>query len=133
MCSSDLEWVGPVFDAAGLSARYQESRIFVYPSVASHGEASPLAPLEAMAEGCPALVSDLECFRDYVSPGRNGWTFDHRGGNPARNLARVLKEILARPDALADAGALARQTALNFSLAEVSKKYLTDFEEVVRT
>ena len=59
--------VGPVFEQAGLMEFYRSASLFVYPTLAEKGEALPIAPLEALAMGCPALVSSLECFTDYSS------------------------------------------------------------------
>src|SRR5437868_7628952 len=37
-----------------------------------------LAPLEAMADGCAVLVSNLDCFHDFIRDGETGFIFDHR-------------------------------------------------------
>ncbi len=56
---NQIDWVGSVFDSSKLQDYYSKAALFVYPSLADKGEASPLAPLEAMAYGCPALVSTI--------------------------------------------------------------------------
>ncbi len=68
----EVEWVGPVFEPRRLHGYYREASLFVYPSLAEKGETFGLAPLEAMAQGCPAVVSGLECFRDFIEDGVNG-------------------------------------------------------------
>ena len=55
----------------------------------------PVAPLEAMANGCVPLVSSLDCFRDYIQDGMNGFVFDHRHGDPIQNLATQMTDLLA--------------------------------------
>jgi glycosyltransferase involved in cell wall biosynthesis len=125
-----IEWVGPVFDSARLSSYYQDSSFFVYPSVAGRGEASPLAPLEAMAEGCPPVVSSLECFRDYIEPGTNGWTFDERARQGSPDLASILKTIVGDKNMLRAARGGALQTAERFALPKIANRYLDDFQEI---
>ncbi len=89
-----VEWTGPIFDEKNLTAEYRSAMLFVYPSVAETGEALPVAPLEAMANGCAPLVSNLLCFRDYIEDGVNGFVFDHRGENAQKTLAERLEAVL---------------------------------------
>jgi glycosyltransferase involved in cell wall biosynthesis len=126
-----VDWVGPVFDAEALTNHYRRSSLFVYPSIAGKGEASPLAPLEAMAEGCPTIVSSLECFRDYLRPGSNGWTFDETAPDTAAELAATLTLAMSDDEKITAARKDALTTADRFSLANVASAYLQDFQEVL--
>lgn len=126
-----LEFREPAFDQAALREMYESTALFVYPSLAEKGETFGLAPLEAMAAGCPALVSGLECFREFIEDGTNGWTFDHRTEDSARALGTKLAEILGNPLNRAEASIRARATAERFSLNRVAKLYLEDFAELV--
>ncbi|MGA8670950.1 MAG: glycosyltransferase family 4 protein, partial [Terracidiphilus sp.] len=128
---NSVEWIGPVFDAKQLSAHYQQSSFLVYPSVAGRGEASPLAPLEAMAEGCPAVVSSLGCFRDYIRPGQNGWTFDESSPDRVTNLAATLRSVVSDPRTMEKVRAEAFQTAQSLGLSQIADRYLSDFQELV--
>jgi glycosyltransferase involved in cell wall biosynthesis len=128
---NSVEWVGPVFDAERLSAHYQKSSVFVYPSLAGRGEASPLAPLEAMAEGCPTVVSSLECFRDYIKPGCNGWTFDENAQDRVADLAKTLRSVMSDGGMLRKVREDAFRTAQRFSLSNIADLYMNDFEEVI--
>jgi glycosyltransferase involved in cell wall biosynthesis len=131
-CIEDsVDWVGPVFDSERLKDHYRRSSIFVYPSVAGKGEASPLAPLEAMAEGCPTVVSSLECFRDYLQPGLNGWTFDVDAPDKAAELATTLSLAISNEAKLGAARRDALRTARRFSLENVASAYLQDFQELL--
>jgi glycosyltransferase involved in cell wall biosynthesis len=125
-----IDWVGPVFDPAKLSSYYQDASFFVYPSTAGRGEALPLAPLEAMAEGCPPVVSSLECFRDYMEPGVNGWTFDERARGGSTDLAGTLQKIVNDKGILRAARDAALQTAERFALPKIANRYLNDFQEI---
>jgi glycosyltransferase involved in cell wall biosynthesis len=123
-------WAGPVFEAARLHTYYREAALFVYPSLAEKGETFGLAPLEAMAQGAPALVSNLDCFRDFIDDGINGYVFDHRSADPARTLAAKLRELMNDAPRLAQAARCAHQTAGEFSLERIAGQYLEDFESL---
>jgi glycosyltransferase involved in cell wall biosynthesis len=88
-----IEWVGPVFDDKNLAREYLKASIFVYPSIAEKGETFGLAPLESMAYGCVPIVSDLECFKDFITNRKNGLVFNHRQ-NAAHNLSLSLKHLM---------------------------------------
>ena len=60
-----------------------------------------------MAAGSAVIVSDLQCFNDYLEDGVTGLQFDHRGADPAARLAAKLALLIAEPERLqkiADAG-----------------------------
>lgn len=126
-----VEWAGPVFDSAELAGFYRRASLFLYPSLAELGEASPVAPLEAMANGCPPLVSDLACFRDLITFDADGFVFDHRATDPAAALARKLEDLMGDPRRLSDAGAAAAQRARDFSIGRIAELYLDDFESLL--
>jgi len=85
-----IKWVGPIYNTQDLFYEYQSASIFVYPSLSENGEAMGLAPLEAMAFGAVPIVSSLKCFQDFIIPGVNGLTFDHRSPNASLNLAKAI-------------------------------------------
>lgn len=123
-----FEWLGPVFEESELIRRYQSAAVFVYPSIAEEGEALPVAPLEAMANGCVPLVSRLACFEDYVEDGVTGFVFDHRARNPEKSLAERLAVILeTEVDALGKMGEAAREQVAQFAVEPVAGRYLADF------
>jgi len=88
-----IEWVGGVFDDKILAKEYQNASIFVYPSIAETGETFGLAPLESMAYGCIPIVSDLNCFKDFISDGNNGFAFNHRQ-NAVINLTHKIINVI---------------------------------------
>jgi glycosyltransferase involved in cell wall biosynthesis len=92
-----IEWVGPIYDEHRLQAEYLHASLFVYPSLAAHGEAMPIAPLEAMAYGVVPIVSALPCFGQYIKHGLNGLIFEHSSGDPVISLARLLVELASDP------------------------------------
>jgi glycosyltransferase involved in cell wall biosynthesis len=125
------EFAGPIFDQQALAAAYQRAAVFVYPSLAETGEALPVAPLEAMAAGCATVVSALQCFADYVDDGRTGLVFDHRGGDPAADLAAKLARLIAEPDLLPRIAANGRRIAENFGVAPIAARMIDDFNTLL--
>ncbi len=129
---AQLTWAGKIFDPAALTAQYRSAQLFIYPSVAETGEALPVAPLEAMANGCAPIVSGLACFRDYIADNVNGFVFDHRAPEPARALAARLEEVLQLPaEEVRRIGQAAQAKAEEFSVENVASRYLEDFESLL--
>lgn len=130
--AAHIEWVGFIGDAADLKNRLLKAGLFIYPTIAAKGEASPVAPLEAMGCGCPVLVSDLDCFRGAIEERKTGFVFDALASDPVSELARRLEE-LARDDVLR------REVAQNgwrqagtLALGKIVDLYLKDFALVLR-
>jgi glycosyltransferase involved in cell wall biosynthesis len=128
--SDKVEWLGPIFDEAELSRQYRSATIFAYPSLAETGEAFPVAPIEAMANGCVPLVSNLDCFHDYIEEGVTGFVFDRRGGDKALGDRLVHLLQLGRDDLL-KIGDAARAKAAEFALEPVAQRYLDDFASLL--
>lgn len=126
-----VEWAGPIFEPARLAERYRAASLFFYPSLAERGETFGLAPLEAMSHGCPALVSALACFRDFVVEDENGFVFDHRAADPAAALAARLVALSRDPSALARAGVAARAQSRAFLPGPIAELYLQDFASLL--
>jgi glycosyltransferase involved in cell wall biosynthesis len=89
-----IRFLGPVFKAEPLIHHYREAAIFAYPSLAESGETFGLAPLEAMSYGCVPVVSNLACFRDFITPETNGLIFNHSSPDPASDLANSLQRLI---------------------------------------
>lgn len=129
---SPVEWTGPVFGSEALVEHYRNSDVFVYPSLAERGETFGLAPLEAMAFGCPPIVSGLECFQDFVTHAENGMIFDHRetNGDPVERLAETMAHLVEDQNVRTTLGRQGFDTARRFSAANIAEQFLADFEEV---
>ena len=128
-----IDWVGPEFDEQRLYAYYREASLFVYPSLAERGETFGVAPLEAMASGCPPIVSDLACFKDFVRDEENGFVFDHRAADPVASLADKMRAVVSAPphriDEVRDS---AVRTGRNYTLERIAAMYLADIAAAVR-
>ncbi len=121
-----VDWLGFVQDEV-LNAICRRASIFVYPSIAEKGESFGLAPLEAMAQGCPAIVSQLGCFRDFIEDGVTGLTFDHRSADPAQALCAQITR-LAQDDALRQRLAVQGYAkAQEFTKDKIATRYEEDF------
>ena len=127
----DCEFLGPIFDQDALIGEYQRGGVFVYPSLAEAGESLGLAPLEAMATGCAAIVSDLRCFDDYIEDGVTGLRFDHRGADPADALAAQLARLIGSPEFLQQVAAAGRDMAGNFRTSAIARRMLDDFTSLL--
>jgi glycosyltransferase involved in cell wall biosynthesis len=75
---------------------------------ASTSDGSSVSLMEALACGCPALVSDIAGNREWVEPERHGWRF--RVGDLA-DLERKLLQAFAERDRLSVMGKAARELA----------------------
>jgi glycosyltransferase involved in cell wall biosynthesis len=89
----NVEWMGPIFDDKILAKEYSRASFFVYPSVAEKGETFGLAALEAMSHSCIPIVSNLECFKDFIYNCQNGFTFNH-DNNAVKNLQTILNTAI---------------------------------------
>jgi glycosyltransferase involved in cell wall biosynthesis len=126
-----IEWLGAIYDDQQLQQHFQHASIFVYPSMADQGEAMPIAPLEAMACGAVTIVSDLACFRDFITPGVNGQVFNHRAADPASLLANTFLELAADPDQRAALSQSALAVRQSHHPATIASAFLRCFNELI--
>jgi glycosyltransferase involved in cell wall biosynthesis len=127
-----VDWLGPVFDPVRLASIYRRASIFVYPSLADHGETFGLAPLEAMSHGCATVVSELPCFHDFIQDRLDGLFFNHLGDQPERLLANRLMELMRDEPHRARIGAAALRKAKGYELGRVANLFLEDFRSILR-
>ncbi len=125
------EFTGPVFDQDALIREYRSCSVFVYPSLAERGESFGLAPLEAMAAGCATIVSDLDCFDDFIEHEVTGLKFDHRGADAAAVLASQLARLATHPGLLEQMAAAGQRAARKFQSAAIAARMIEDFTSLV--
>jgi glycosyltransferase involved in cell wall biosynthesis len=75
---------------------------------ASHSDGTSISLLEAMACGCPVLVSDIPGNREWVEQGVNGWLFPD---GDAQALAQAINQAVEQRNRLSEMGKAARRTA----------------------
>ncbi|MEB3302871.1 MAG: glycosyltransferase family 4 protein [Cyanobacteriota bacterium] len=127
-----IEWLGPIYTEKELIGQYQQSAIFVYPSLAGQGEALPVAPLEAMACGAVPIVSDLACFRDYITPGVNGLVFNQCDTDPTARLAEKILILAGDPESRASLAEAALSVRQSHHPATIATEFLRCFEEMLQ-
>jgi glycosyltransferase involved in cell wall biosynthesis len=126
-----VEFIGPVFDLVHLSELYREADLFCYPSLAEKGEAMPVAPLEAMASGIVPVVSNIECFRDFIIPEENGFVFDHRAPDPVQALTVTIDKLVSQVSLFRTAGDRAAKVAAGFGFTSIGARFLDDFASLI--
>jgi glycosyltransferase involved in cell wall biosynthesis len=129
--SLPIEWLGPIYHEQQLQQHYLQAAMFVYPSLAEQGETFGLAPLEAMACGAVPIVSDLACFRDFITPGVNGQVFNHRAADPATLLANRFLELAADPGQRAALSQSALAVRQSHHPATIAAAFLRCFDELI--
>lgn len=127
-----IEFAGPIYDIETLNQEYQQASLFLYPSLAERGETFGLAPLEAMAWGCVPVVSDLDCFKDFIDHNVNGLIFDHRSPDPVSTLAAHLTYITSRPDVIQSISERAIGVRISHSPQAIARMFLEDFSAVAK-
>ncbi len=127
-----IEWLGPIYGEQELLQHYQCASLFAYPSLAERGETFGLAPLEAMACGVVPIVSDLACFRDFITPGLNGQVFNHRAADPAAELAQQIFTLARDPERRSSMSEGALAVRESHHPATIAMEFLHCFEELVQ-
>ncbi|WP_308547902.1 glycosyltransferase family 4 protein [uncultured Parabacteroides sp.] len=124
----DITFVEPIADADQLAKTIASCDIYCYPSVAENGETFGVAPLEAMALGRPVIVSDLDCFKDFVENRINGFVFDHRCERAVELLGEQIERLIKNDKLCRDIGHRASETAMRFCSANIANLYIQDFK-----
>jgi glycosyltransferase involved in cell wall biosynthesis len=126
------EFFGPLFDSVQLEEQYRRAKIFVYPSIAEKGESFGLAPLEAMAYGVVPVVSDLDCFRDFIVEGVNGFFFDWRTQEASDNLSLVIVSLAKNSSLLQRAAEEAKKVRSSHNTQTIAAIFLADFDTLCK-
>lgn len=96
----------------------------------SYAEAFAMAPLEAMAQGCPTVYSTLGSGPELIDDGRDGLLVDP--ADPAA-VAAAVNRLLANPPFAARLGDAGRRKVLdNFSTAAILHQNLDFYDECRR-
>lgn len=130
-CSDRVVFAGSIFDPAELEKTFRSARLFVYPSLAERGESFGLAPLEAMTHGCAVLVSNLECFSDFIRDGETGFVFDHRAADPSESLRQKMEAIVTDELLFARVAASGHDKSVEYSPERVADQFIADFSSLV--
>ncbi len=127
-----LELPGGVADPRALADELRAADIYCYPSIAARGEASPVAPLEAMACGLPPVVADLPQYAAYIRHDETGLVFA-RGDDEIDRLADHLATLAGDPELRKRLSQAAIEAAGRYGLEEIADRYLDDFADSIQT
>jgi glycosyltransferase involved in cell wall biosynthesis len=111
---------------------FRDARLFVYPSLAKRGESFGLAPLEAMTHGCAVVVSNLDCFSDFIRDGETGFVFDHRSTSPVESLRQKIDNIMSNEAALSRVAEAGQRKSAEYSLPRVADRFIADFSSLIQ-
>lgn len=120
----------PVFDEPALHAVYQELDVFCYPSLADTGETFGVAVAEAMAAGAVSVVSNLACFRDFITHNVNAVIFDATASNAADVLAEHLADLVTSADKRHALASAARTSVCRYDYTNYADELLMDFAQL---
>lgn len=90
---------------ADLPRYYRSADLYIS---ASHSDGTSISLLEALACGCPAMVSDIPGNREWIAPGVQGWLFPD---GDATALAKAILRAVDKRVALQEMRRLARRLA----------------------
>lgn len=131
LTEGNIIWIDPISDPRSLAEKIAACDIYCYPSVAEKGETFGVAPLEAMGIGRPVIVSSLDCFKDFVEDQVNGFVFNHRSPEAAKELSVIIEKLIRDPDLCKEIGLRAFQTSRKFSNRNIADQYLCEFKKIV--
>ncbi len=127
-----VRFLPPEFDPDTLAAIYAGIDIFCYPSKAELGEALSLAPLEAMAAGAVPVLSHLDCYREFIVEGENGFLFNHASPEAPAQLGAILSRLIRERDTRNTVATAARKTAQNYDYNRIAHLLLLHFSAIMK-
>lgn len=111
-----IQFVGEVSDPKIVAQYFKQARAFVLASV---NEPFGIAPVEAMACGTPAIVTNTGGTQETVIDGRTGYYFKPRD---PQDLAQKLKQVLKNDTTFSQLSAAAAKRAKTFTWDETTRK-----------
>ena len=126
--NDSIRFCDPIYDINALNEYYQRSSIFVYPSLSEKGETFGLSPLEAMAWGSVPIVSDLKCFKDFITNELNGLIFNHRAANSIELLSEIISKIIIDEQKRDEMSAKAIEVRESHSVEKIANEFLETFK-----
>jgi phosphatidyl-myo-inositol alpha-mannosyltransferase len=125
--SANIDWLGRVSDGE-LASRWKAATVYAAPSLG--GESFGVVLLESMAAGTPVVASDIDGYRNVVTPDLDGVIVPP--GDPvalAAGLQRVLSDQALRDSLVVNGDIRAAQ----YSMDNLAARYEALYEQLVRT
>jgi len=121
---SDIVQVLGFVDETTKQQWYQEADILCLPSM---DESFGLTPLEAATRRTVPVVSDLSCFREYVTNKENGLII-----HPTESgLCKALKKLLENPKKRRQMAERAESEAAKYNWSKISNQYVEIYRSVL--
>lgn len=130
--SFDIKWIDPIYEPERLANEMDKGDIFCYPSIAEKGETFGVAPLEAMGLGLPTIVSDLDCFKDFVEDGKNGFVFDHKDKDSHLLVAEIISRLISDTLLYKSVSFGGIETSRRFSVENIASMYYERIKDIVK-
>ena len=126
----------PVFIEEPISSKnifklYRETSIFVYPSLAVN-ETFGLSVAEFMSYGAVPIVSNLDCFKDFIHHNINGIIFNHKKFNSSLLLLNSLKKLMNNNQLRLRLSKNALKINKTHSPDKIAKVFLSDFKLITK-
>lgn len=127
-CNFNIEWIAPIYNPKELAATIREGNIFCYPSLAEKGETFGVSPLEGMGLWLVPIVSDLDCFKDFVNK-QNGFVFERKSDSAIKQITDYVVQLIESRMLYEQKSVKAIETAKQFSVQNVAEMYMNKFKE----
>ena len=106
--------------------RLETAAAAVFPSFS---ECFSLAPMEAMACGCPVIYTQRSSGSELITHGVDGYLVEPANPN---EIANAILKMLSEPQYAADLGSKGRETIeTRFCPAEIARQHLAFYQEVI--
>jgi glycosyltransferase involved in cell wall biosynthesis len=127
-----IKYIKPISNPELLYNEVVKCDIFCYPSIADNGETFGVSVIEAMSAGRPVIVSDLNCFKDFVIDNFNGLVFNHKSSDPKKALMDKIILLINNPLLRTKLSIEANITAKKFSNSVIALENLANFEKLIK-
>lgn len=122
-----IMWIEATSNPTAIAKELASCHLYCYPSIADKGETFGVSPLEAMAIGRAVIVSDLDCFKDFVINDETGFIFDHHSEKAIDQLQGLIEKLVVDQTLRKTIGKAASEKAKQFSVENIANQYLNDF------
>lgn len=126
-----VRFEAPIYDQVKLADRLRRCDIHCYPSLAFFGEASPVAPVEAMACGAVPVVSDLPQFEGYARHMETALVFKREGPEAPARLADALGTLVEDEAIRTRLRAAALDQARDLAVDIIAARHLHSWERLI--